>query len=283
VTTGRVAVAILKPNFEIGETMMSKKFRQITILVLLSAQWSISSSATNSNVETEAASPQYLEVTVENVVINTNGLVAASNTLANSINAMAQAMESLSSDDVNLSAEEREALLSAVTSVDKASAALAQLALKLPEATQKLTDQLPLLVENARVPIAELATSLELASDGVLVIAESLPQATENAGVLVDSVLNSVLVKASIFAVILILVLVVALVLAVRYIYQSYIEPIMSRLDSLVGAPEHFADLSRHMKETSDNLLLLQNTVERQNEATVETPAPSGEESPSVS
>jgi hypothetical protein len=278
VITDRVGVAILNTNFEIGETMMSKKFLQISALVLLSAQWSISSSAANSNVETEVASPQYLEVTVDNVVINTNGLVAASNTLADSIDAMAQAMESLSSDDANMSAEEREALLSAVTSVDKASAALTELALKLPEATQKLTDQLPMMVENARVPIAELARSLEVASDGVLAIAESLPQATENAGVLVDSVLNSVLVKASIFAVILILVLVGALVLAVRYIYQSYIEPIMSRLDSLVGAPEHFANLSKHMKETSDNLLLLQKIVDPQAQATVESPRPSGED-----
>jgi hypothetical protein len=280
-TTGRVGVAILDTNFVNGKIIMSKNFLQIPILVLLSVQCPISSGSTAAEVTT--ASPQYLEVTVENVVINTNGLVAASNTLADSIDAMAQAMERLSTSDANLSVEEREALLSAVNSVDKASAALAQLALKLPEATQKLTDQLPLLVENARVPIAELAKSLEVASDGVLVIAESLPQATENASVLVDSVLNSVLVKASIFAVILILVLVVALVLAVRYIYQSYLEPIMSRFDSLVGAPEHFANLSKHMKETSDNLLLLQNTADRQNQATVEPPPPSGEESPSAS
>jgi hypothetical protein len=278
VTTGRVGVAILNTNFETGETMMSKKFLQISALVLLSAQWSISSSSTNSNDEMEVASPQYLEVTVDNVVINTNGLVAASKTLADSIDAMAQAMENLSSDDANLSAEEREALLSAVTSVDKASAALTELALKLPEATQKLTDQLPMMVENARVPIAELARSLEVASEGVLVIAESLPQATENAGVLVDSVLNSVLVKASIFAVILILVFVGALVLAVRYIYQSYIEPIMSRLDSLVGAPEHFANLSKHMKQTSDNLLVLQESSNRQTETSIESPPPSVEE-----
>jgi hypothetical protein len=278
VTTGRVGVAILNTNFETGETMMSKKFLQISALVLLSAQWSISSSSTNSNDEMEVASPQYLEVTVDNVVINTNGLVAASKTLADSIDAMAQAMENLSSDDANLSAEEREALLSAVTSVDKASAALTELALKLPEATQKLTDQLPMMVENARVPIAELARSLEVASEGVLVIAESLPQATENAGVLVDSVLNSVLVKASIFAVILILVLVGALVLAVRYIFQSYIEPIMSRLDSLVGAPEHFANLSKHMKQTSDNLLVLQESSNRQTETSIESPPPSVEE-----
>ena len=258
--------------------MMSKKLLQISILVLLSAECSISSGSTHSNVEMETASPQYLEVTVDNVVINTNGLVAASNTLADSIDAMAQAMESLSSDDANLSAEQREVLLSAVTSVDKASAALTELALKLPEATQKLTDQLPMMVENARVPIAELARSLELVSEGVLVITESLPQATENAGVLVDSVLNSVLVKASIFAVILILVLVAALILAVRYIYQSYIEPVMTRLDSLVGAPEHFANLSKHMKETSDNLLLLQESSNRQAETTIESPSPSLEE-----
>jgi hypothetical protein len=90
--------------------------------------------------------------------------------------------------------------------------------------------------------------------------------------------LNSVLVKASIFAVILILVLVAALVLAVRYIFQSYIEPIMSRLDSLVGAPEHFANLSKHMKQTSDNLLVLQESSNRQTETSIESLPPSVEE-----
>ncbi len=250
--------------------MMGKKLLLISVLVQLAAACPISSASSHSDAEPEGASPQYLEVTVENVVINTNGLVATSNTLAGSINAMAQAMQGLTSDGRNLSAEEREALLSAVTSLDKASAALTELALRLPEATQKLTDQLPMMVENARVPIAELARSLELASDGVLMISESLPQATENATVLVDSVLNSVLVKTSIFAVILILVLVVALILAVRYIYQSYIEPVMTRLDSLVGAPEHFANLSKHMKETSDNLLLLQESCNREIEPVIE-------------
>lgn len=263
--------------------MMSKKLLQISVLLMLSAGYTISSGSTHSNVELETTSSRYLEVTVDNVVINTNGLVAASNTLADSIDAMAQAMRSLSSDDANLSAEEREALLSAVTSVDKASAALTELALKLPEATQKLTEQLPMMVENAGVPIAELARSLELVSDGVLVITESLPQATENAGVLVDSVLNSVLVKTSIFAVILILVLVAALILAVRYIYQSYIEPVISRLDSLVGAPEHFANLSKHMKETSDNLLLLHESSSRKTETTIESPPLPREEGPTAS
>jgi preprotein translocase subunit SecG len=251
---------------------MNQKILQLLILLYLATCSSISSGATVPTTEMESPAAQYVEVSVDNLVINTVGLVSASNTLASSIDALAQALEKMASADATLTANEREALLSAVKSVDKASVAVSELAVRIPETAQRLTDQLPQVVKDAQAPIAELSSALEAASDGILAITQSLPQATENARELVNSTLNSVLLRVTIFAVILFVVFALVLILVVRYIYKSYIDPIARKLDALVGAPEHFANLAKHMKQTSDNLLLLQQA---------KPPLPPASESPS--
>lgn len=175
--------------------------------------------AASSEVDTGSNSAaRYLRVSVDNLVIDTDGLVAVS-------------------------------------------AALAQLATDLPRTAQDPSEQLPRLINEARAPIAELSSSLQKASDGIVTLTESLPQATENAKALVNSAVDSVLLRGSIFVVILLTAIALATIWIIGFIYKSYFDPLAKKPDALVGAPEHFASLARQMKETSDNLLVLQATA----------------------
>lgn len=204
---------------------------------------------------------QFMSVNVDRVVIDTEGLTRASVRLAESIDELALALNKLSTDSEALSEEEKQVLLQAVASVERASNALEKLAIELPQTGQQLSRQIPQVVENARQPIAELSSGLQSARDGIYAITESLPQATDNAKDLVNSALDSALVKISTYTVILISVLALALIGVVWFIYRQYLAPIAAKLEPLAVAPEHFAELSRHMKETSDNLLTLQTAV----------------------
>ena len=79
-----------------------------------------------------------------------------------------------------------------------------------------------------------------------------------SAKVLVDSALDAALVKFSIYSVILLTALALVIIAVIWFVYNQYLNPLAQKLDALVGAPEHFDSMSRHMQQTSDNLLALQ-------------------------
>jgi len=212
--------------------------------------------ASNESRETQ----QYMRVDIDCVVIDTDGLTIASDKLAHSIDQLARSIRQLAAKSANLSAQEKETLLHAVASVDQTGVALAQLARQLPRTAQNLSTQLPQVVENARQPIAELSSGLASARDGIYAITESLPQATANAKQLVNSTLDAALIRLTTYSIILVALLALALVGVMWFVYRQYLDPLARKLDSLVGAPEHFAAMSLHMKETSENLLALQST-----------------------
>lgn len=223
-------------------------------------------------------SPQYMRVDIDRVVIDTEGLIVASSSLAASIEKLAQAIQQLSANSATLSAEEKEILLGAVESVDAASRALSSLANQLPQTAQDLTAQLPQMVRDARQPIAELSSGLASARDGIVAISESLPQATENAKQLVNATFDSALIRLSTYTIILIAVLALALIGVMWFVYRQYLDPLAQKLEALTGAPEHFADMSRYMKETSDNLLALQPAPPEMSENQTVSAAPTGAE-----
>lgn len=202
-----------------------------------------------------------VSISIDRVVIDTEGLTRASARLAESIDRLALGLQQLSTDSEALDAEEKQVLLQAVASVEQASAALTELARELPQTAQNLSQQLPQVVENARQPIAELSSGLQSARDGIYAITESLPQATDSAKDLVNSALDSAMVKISTYSILLIVALALALIGVVWFVYRQYLAPIAARLEPLAVAPEHFAELSRYMKETSDNLLALQSAT----------------------
>lgn len=226
--------------------------------VLLTIQLQAGQAVGADNADGTAETPQYLRVNIDRVVIDTEAVVIASGQLATSIDRLALAIQQLSANSEALSEEEKAVLLKAVSSVDQASLALAELARQLPQTAQNLGEQLPRVISDARQPIADLSRGLQSAREGVVAIAESLPQATENAKQLVDSTLDSALMRLSTYTIILIAVLALALIGVMWFVYRQYLHPLAQKLDALTGAPEHFAAMSRYMKETSDNLVALQ-------------------------
>ena len=209
-------------------------------------------------VQESEQSRDYLNVNIDRIVIDNDELATASATLAASIDRLALAITQLSTADTDLSEAERQTLVSAVASAETASHALTELARQLPLRTKQLRERLPQVVSNARKSMAELSVGLQSARDSIQMIAESLPQATENSKQLVNSVLDSALLRLSIFSIVLVGVVALALIGIMWFIYRQYLNPLARKLDALVGAPEHFDNMARHMEETSSNLLSLQ-------------------------
>ena len=122
---------------------------------------------------------------------------------------------------------------------------------------EALSERLPAAVENARAPIAELSSGLRVASDGIIAITESLPAATQNARELVNSTVDAVLVRVSLYTLILIALLALALIAVAWFVHARYFAPVARLFAPLAAAPEQFAELSRHLERSSTSLLEL--------------------------
>lgn len=251
-----------------------KQTNLIPVFLLMNFYSVFAIAAESVTTDEVSETPQYMRVNIDRVVIDTEGLAIASGKLANSIDQLALAIQQLSTNSAALSAEEKEILLNAVKSVDQASLALAQLANELPQAAQNLSDRLPQAIRDARQPIADLSSGLQSARDGIFAITESLPQATDDVKQLVNSTLDSALIRLSTYSIILIIALALALIGVMWFIYRQYLAPLAQKLDSLVGTPEHFAAMSRYMKETSENLIALQPVAAEPAALVPDVPAP---------
>jgi len=228
------------------------KFISLFILLTLTAPGVVAAS------EEPKQSRDYLNVNIDRIVIDSDELGTASATLAASIDHLALAIEHLSAADATLSEAERQTLQSAVASAEAASNALTELARQLPIRAQQMGERLPQIIEDARKSMAELSAGLQTARDSIHMIAESLPQATENSKQLVNSVLDSALIRLSIFSFVLIGVVALASIGIMWFVYRQYLDPLARKLDALGSAPEHFENMARYMEETSSNLLSLQ-------------------------
>lgn len=201
---------------------------------------------------------QYLDVSVDNLVINTHGLADASRNLSMAIDRLSQAFEKISANDQTFTDEEKQVLLSSARAVERASVAIEDLSRRLPEMSADFSARLPELVERSKAPIAEISAGLHSASSSVTNIVEHLPQATENAKQLVDAAMNSALLRLTLFVVIALLVFALVLILVFRYLFKTYLEPVAELMAPLKDSPMHFDNLSRHMAKTSDNMLELE-------------------------
>ncbi len=158
-----------------------------------------------------------------NQVVDTEGLIDASHSLARSIEQLSTSIERLATNSETLSAEDRAALVSAVKSADQAS-----------QAVTRLADQLPQIVSNSLEPVAEVSTGFDV------------------------TITESLLVKLSVYTLILLIALAVVIITVMWFVYKRYMNPLAKKLDALADAPEHLENMSRHMEQTSSNLLALQ-------------------------
>jgi len=241
---------------------LSALLSSLLIGLMSNASWAASNA--DSTVDDSVQSAEYVSISVDRVVVDTAGLAAASATLAGSVDRLALAIGQLSEGSSDLTDEQKQILLDAVTSAQLASVTLAELAQRLPQSAQGLSERLPQMITDARAPITKLSNSLQSVRDSVAMITESLPLATENATLLMDSVLDSALQKLIVYTIALIAIIALALIAIMWFIYRQYLSPLTQKLDELVGAPEHFESMARHMKETSDNLLAMQDGGTRQ-------------------
>ena len=237
---------------------MNRIFDFFILMILLAPTALSAASGENSAVDKTDESIDYVSVTVDRVMVDTDGLAIASQTLAESIDGLALAIGQLSADSNALTDAEKQILLSAVASAHEASVALTELARQLPQSAQDFSERLPQIISDAGAPLAKISSSLESVSNSVILITESLPQATENVTLLVDSALDSALQRFILYTIILIAIVALALIGIMWFIYRQYIGPLMRKLDEVVGAPEHFEQMALHMKDTSGNLLALQ-------------------------
>ena len=237
---------------------MNRIFDFFILMILLAPTALSAASGENSAVDKTDESIDYVSVTVDRVMVDTDGLAIASQTLAKSIDGLALAIDQLSADSIALNDEQKQTLLRAVTSAHEASVALTELARQLPQSAKSFSERVPQIISDAGAPLAKISSSLESVSNSVILITESLPQATENATLLVDSALDSALQRFILYTIILIAIVALALIGIMWFIYRQYIGPLMRKLDEVVGAPEHFEQMALHMKDTSGNLLALQ-------------------------
>jgi hypothetical protein len=237
---------------------MNKMLVLSALLMLFKPFTVLAAAAESPMVDDSAQSSELLNISVDRVVIDTAGLAASSASLAGSIDRLGLAIEQLSADSAALDDEQRQILLDAVVSTRKASGALTELAQQLPKSVQDLGDRLPQMIDDARAPLADLSSSLQAAQSSVAMITESLPLATRNATQLVNSALDAALQKLIVYSVALIAIIALALIGIMWFIYRQYISPLTQKLNELVGTPEHFENMARHMEGTADSLLALQ-------------------------
>ena len=246
-----------------------KKISILSALVILLCSGLMPVDASETLSEVNSAVPnEYLSIDVDRVVIDTDGLVSAAANISAAVDRLAIAIGKLSEENVNLSEADKQTLLQAIESVDAASVAMATLARQIPQSAQEFGERLPQVIQQINEPLGDLSSSLQAASDTLLLINESLPQATENAEQLVNASLDAALIRLSIYTLVLVAIIALALILIVWFIYRQYLAPLTRKLDELVGAPEHFDNMARYMKETSDNLRVLRTSVRGRNRLT---------------
>ena len=237
---------------------MNKILVWSVLLMLFQPCTVLAAAAESPLVKDSARPPEYLSISVDRVVVDTAGLAAASASLAGSIDRLGLAIEQLSANSAALDDEQRKILLDAVVGTREASVALTELAQQLPQSAQDLSDRLPQMIDNARAPLADISSGLQAAQSSVAMITESLPLATRHATQLVDSALDAALQKLIFYSVALIAIIALALIGIMWFIYRQYISPLTQKLNELVGAPENFENMARHMEGTADSLLALQ-------------------------
>jgi len=239
-----------------------KKLYLLCILPALLYPYATSAASAESSGD-GATDPQYLSVTVDRVEVDTAGLASASAVLAASIERLAIAIEQSSGESAALSDAEKQILLDAVRSAQQASVALTELAQQLPQTAQDLSERLPQVISDARASLAELSSGLQSVHESIAMITESLPQATENTTRLVNSALDAALQRLTLYTILLVAIVALALIAIMWFIYRQYLQPLTRKLDELVGAPEHFENMARYMKETASSLQALQDSYAR--------------------
>ena len=227
---------------------------------------------------TEVNHNAYVDLEVDNIVIDTDGLISASDQLSGSIESLARSLDRLATDSDTFNADEKQQLIEAAASVSRASVAVENMAQQLPQSIQQLGQQLPQVIAASEKPINQISTSITTAAGGIQTVVDQLPQATENARVMALDVVNSVFWQMIKFGVLFIILTIAIIALSIWFFYRRWIQPMLQEYKVLSDAPRQFALMSEHMKLTSENLLSIRKLEQAVAEPTLNMPRESENE-----
>ena len=233
----------------------------MVIFSLVFSFYAHASYALDIETKTNKHTKQLVDISIDNVVIDTQELVTASSVLSRAISELSTSITKLSGKNINLNDEERAALVNTAKNITIASKALSELAKELPNTTEKLSKELPAILRETQKPISDISQSIQLLGDTVTIIADQLPTALRNTQTIVNKVTNSVLIKMYVFIGIFIALLTLAVGLLIFYLHKKLVSPVTSQLDNFASVPKQLSEMTAYMKETSDNLLILQNNI----------------------
>ena len=145
-----------------------------------------------------------------------------------------------------------------------ASATLAASIDRLALSIGKLSEGGADLSDDEKKVLLDAVKSVEQASTALTGLAQQLPQATENVAQLAQSTLDAALQRLLLYTILLVFVVALAIIGIMWFVYRQYLRPLTRKLDELVGAPEHFENAARHMKETAASLQALQDNSGRE-------------------
>ncbi len=117
---------------------------------------------------------------------------------------------------------------------------------------------IPMVSDDEKKVLLDAVQSAQQASSALTELAQQLPQASENAKQLVNAALDAALQRLVLYTILLVVIVALALIGVMWFIYRQYLRPLTRKLDELVGAPEHFENMARHMKDTAASLQTMQ-------------------------
>jgi len=230
-------------------------------LCLLMAYFISSICIANENLNvsnTILPSADYVSISIDEIVVDTRGLAQMTNQLSISIKSLSKSIAQLSTNDSSFDEQDREAILTAITSINNASQAISNLSRQLPLAIQDLTRELPSALKSTQTQVDAMSKSIQIASKAAIYINDSFPDTLSKGKVAMNQITVAIMQNITLYVGLILLIFAFILAVVMYIIYKASIQPIAIGLSELRAVPEQLSNMSAYMHDTSENLLNLE-------------------------
>jgi len=203
----------------------------------------------------------YLKINIDNVAIDTQHLTQVSENLAQSIGQLSTALEKLAADGTALKPEDRQALINATSSVNEASQSLTRLANQLPVLAEQVSETLPDTIKSSQQSIMQITQAIEAANRILNELTTRFPETLAQGENLLDHLLDSLFQKITFYSIVIILILFIGLSVSAYFGYRRVFQPLLAIVREFQALPQQMVELSLQNKQTSENLLALQSSL----------------------
>jgi len=210
----------------------------------------------------------YLDIKIDNIAIDSERLALVSEMLAKSISQLSIALEKLATQGAALKPEDRQSLINATNSVNEASRALTELAKQLPALAEQVSETLPESIKSSQQSIEQISQAIETANRTLTELTTAFPETVVQGENFIDRLLDSIFQKITFYSVIILLLFFLGLGGIVYYGYRKIFQPLLAVVDKFHALPGQMAELSLQNKQTSENLLNLQQSLNQTEIAT---------------